>query len=348
MVCNDVGYKNEETSKIYKDLEGMRQQKRDAEIKIKNLREEIDQASRDILENYQESINKELKNFGVEFSINGVKRKSDNSRKEGVDFNIFLKGESFNPRGSGDSPYKISNTLSAGDKSTLAFAFFVAKHQGKDISNQILIFDDPITSLDFFRKTQTKNKILKLQEHGAQVIVLTHSNEFAKLFDKIKEGSTTKRFIKIQKNNIYSGLSCTLYNKLSDMIISKHDRYRNLISRYIVDPSSVDRSEVMTSIRPYVETEIKQCMVDIRETSLGKMIERLRNENISEEFIENLEHINEVSTPVHHGSAKKRANDYEHITDDELNNLCKNAININYNPLQPLTRDFVNSQNQTP
>jgi len=330
VVCNDVGYCNEETSKIYKLLKEYRQQKKDAEVKIKTLREEIDQASLKILDDYEKGINRELENFGVEFSIKGVKRKSDSSRTESVHFNICLKGESFNPNGSISSPYKLSNTLSTGDRSTLAFAFFIAKYRKKDISNQILVFDDPITSLDFFRKTQTKNTILRFAKNAAQVIVLTHSMEFAKLFKQVKDG----RFIQVKKNNLVSGLSYIPYNKFSDMSIEKHSHNQNRIQQYIADPTSVNRLDVMKSIRPYTETTIRQYRPDFGSLSLGQIIGRLRSEgNTCEDYIEDLETINDIITPESsHGSAEIDSDDYEHITDDELMTVCNKASHISAPP----------------
>lgn len=330
VVCNNIGYKNEETAQTYKNLKLHRQQKKDAETTIKTLRDEIDQASLTILEKYEKSINRELENFGVEFSIEGVKRKSDSSRRESVHFNIRLKGEAFDPNGSGDSPYKLSNTLSSGDKSTLAFAFFIAKYRREDVSNQILVFDDPITSLDFFRKTQTKNTILRFVEDAAQVIVLTHSMEFAKLFKQVKNG----RFVQIKKNNLVSGVSYIPYNKFSDMSIEKHSHNQNRIQQYIADPASVNRLDVMKSIRPYTETTIRQYRPDFGSLSLGQIIGRLRSEgNTCDDYIEDLETINDIITPESsHGSAEIDSDEYEHITDDELMTVCKKASQISAPP----------------
>jgi wobble nucleotide-excising tRNase len=330
VVCNDVGYRDEKTSKIYKTLKEYRKQKKDAETQIKLLREEIDQASLKVLEDYEQSINRELENFGVEFSIKGIKRRSDSSRTESVHFNIYLKGESFNPNGSSDNPYKLSNTLSTGDKSTLAFAFFIAKYREKDISNQILVFDDPITSLDFFRKTQTKNTIMRFSKNAAQVIVLTHSMEFARLFRHVAK----ERFIQIKKNNLVSGLSYIPYNKFSDMSIEKHSYNYNLIQQYIADPASVNRLEVMKSVRPYAETTIRQYRADFASLSLGQMIDRLKNQkNICEYYIEDLENIDGIIvSESSHGSSEIDANDYENITDDELMTVCKKVSQISAPP----------------
>lgn len=331
VACNEVGYIDEDTSKLYKTLKQFRQEKKDSETLIKRLRTEIDQDSLKILEGYEESINRELNNFGVEFSIKGVKRKSDRSRTESVHFNICLKGESFTPNGSNDNPYKLSNTLSTGDKSTLAFAFFIAKYRKKDIRNQIFLFDDPITSLDFFRKIHTKNTILRFSKNAAQVIVLTHSIEFARLFKNEKKAI----FVHINKNNSESGLSYIPYNKFDDMIIEKHSHNYKFILKYIADPSSVSRLEVMKSVRPYVETTISQFRQDLSLLSLGLMISRLKAlGNICEDYIEDLEIINDIIVrESSHGGLNIDSDDYENITDDELMIACTKASQISAPPL---------------
>ena len=325
VVCNDVRYKNEKTAKIYKNLKLHQKEKETAEKDIIELRNKINKGSLLILKEYQTRINKELKNFGVEFSIEEVKRRSDTVRKEGVGFKICLKGQSFEPNGSDGSPYKLSNTLSSGDKSALAFAFFIAKYNEENISNQILVFDDPITSFDFFRKTQTKNIILKFAEKAKQIFILTHSTEFAKLFKSKKDS----HFVRILKKNPPSGLSYTPYNKFSDMYIDKHKRNYNLIQKYLDNPESVNRQEVINAIRPYAETVIKTCRPEFEQLSLGKIIEELRNKgNICEDYIQDLDSINISITREIHGSA----NQQENITDNELRNLCEKALKISPPP----------------
>ena len=50
----------------------------------------------------------------------------------------------------------FSNTLSSGDKITLALAFFLAQLEHlPDESSQVVIFDDPFNSQDNFRKGWT-------------------------------------------------------------------------------------------------------------------------------------------------------------------------------------------------
>lgn len=136
--------------------------------RLNALRTEISATSVKLLENYQATINRLLKSFGVEFRINKVERKSDTTCKEQLTFAIELKGMTFDPNGDRKIPYSLTNTLSSVDKSTLAFALFLAKLLHSDLSNTVVVFDDPISSLDFFRKQQTSKQITALSVTAKQ------------------------------------------------------------------------------------------------------------------------------------------------------------------------------------
>lgn len=81
----------------------------------------------------------------------------------------------------------FKNTLSAGDRSTLALAFFLAQlEQDPNRANKIVVFDDPFASMDSFRRNHTVHQIFKCGETSAQVIVLSHEPSFLKLlWDRI-------------------------------------------------------------------------------------------------------------------------------------------------------------------
>jgi wobble nucleotide-excising tRNase len=73
----------------------------------------------------------------------------------------------------------FKNTLSAGDRTTLALAFFLAHlERDPDRTNRIVVFDDPFNSQDAFRRHQTVYQIKKACELCAQVFVLSHDAAF--------------------------------------------------------------------------------------------------------------------------------------------------------------------------
>ena len=88
------------------------------------------------------------------------------------------------PRSTSDNLAEASfrNTLSAGDKSTLALALFLAKvNADSALGETIVVLDDPFTSLDNFRRQFTAIEIRKLCGRAAQTIVLSHDKNFLRL-----------------------------------------------------------------------------------------------------------------------------------------------------------------------
>jgi len=80
----------------------------------------------------------------------------------------------------------FKNTLSSGDRTTLALAFFLAHlEQDRALAGKMVVFDDPFNSQDAFRRRQTVHEIAKIARNCAQVIVLSHDTTFLKqVWDK--------------------------------------------------------------------------------------------------------------------------------------------------------------------
>src|SRR3546814_20771003 len=65
---------------------------------------------------------------------------------------------------SADDP-GFDTTMSAGDKNTFALAFFLSQlKRDPHIANKIVVFDDPFTSLDDFRRAMTAKEIVRAGE----------------------------------------------------------------------------------------------------------------------------------------------------------------------------------------
>ena len=92
------------------------------------------------------------------------------------------------------------NTLSSGDRSTLALAFFLAqlKHDSGNAS-RIVVFDDPFNSQDSFRKDHTVRKIRDCGETCTQVIVFSHDLHFLKrIWDRLQEKVAERKCLELQ------------------------------------------------------------------------------------------------------------------------------------------------------
>ena len=87
------------------------------------------------------------------------------------------------------------NTLSSGDRSTLALAFFLAQlHHDPNKAAKLVVFDDPFNSQDSFRKDCTVQKIKKCGEECAQFVVLSRDQRFLKrVWDRLQGAHSAER-----------------------------------------------------------------------------------------------------------------------------------------------------------
>jgi len=95
----------------------------------------------------------------------------------------------------------FKTALSSGDRNALALAFFLAMlKQDSDIRRKIVVFDDPFTSLDRFRRTSTQQIIQRLLDSAQQVIVLSHDAHFLKLlYDESPSATTDTKMLRMSK-----------------------------------------------------------------------------------------------------------------------------------------------------
>ncbi|YCM45178.1 AAA family ATPase [Verrucomicrobiaceae bacterium 227] len=88
----------------------------------------------------------------------------------------------------------LANTLSGGDRSALALAFFLAKvEQETDLGESIAVFDDPFHSQDRSRQSRTIERIHSLARVAKQVFVFSHDLDFARAVAPI-HGVITRTF----------------------------------------------------------------------------------------------------------------------------------------------------------
>jgi wobble nucleotide-excising tRNase len=136
---------------------------------------------------YERRINDYLAAFNAGFTITETKHAypggvATSSYQLVINDTAVDLGDSKTP---GDRP-SFKNTLSAGDRTTLALAFFLA-HLERDpaAAGKLVVFDDPFNSQDAFRRRQTVHEIMKVAGKCAQVIVLSHDATFLKqVWDK--------------------------------------------------------------------------------------------------------------------------------------------------------------------
>ena len=148
----------------------------------KEIRQQLDDHTSDVIRPYENRINQLLSAFNAGFTI--AETKHNYSGGVATSSYQIVINQSFVEIGSGNTPNhqpSFKNTLSAGDRSTLALAFFLAHlERDDDLARKIVVFDDPFNSQDAFRRRQTIHEIIRMAGQCKQVIVLSHDVTFLK------------------------------------------------------------------------------------------------------------------------------------------------------------------------
>lgn len=143
-----------------------------------------------IFETYQTRINELLLSLGADFAVTDLTGKTDERANEPyTDFGFLILEKKVPISVHQDDAPCFKNTLSEGDKSTLAFAFFIAAlERMPELDKQIVIFDDPLSSLDDTRRLGTVGLLAYLSPRLNQLCVFTHKKDFLQmLFDGIQD-----------------------------------------------------------------------------------------------------------------------------------------------------------------
>jgi len=168
----------------------------------KDKQKELEDYTKSIFDTYQKRINKLLLSLRADFAVTDLTGKTDERANECYsDFGFLILEKKVPISVRQDDAPCFKNTLSEGDKSTLAFAFFIAALEREpDLDKQIVIFDDPLSSLDENRRLGTVGLLADLSPRLNQLCVFTHKKDFLRmLFDHIREKAVLQ--IKSDKTN---------------------------------------------------------------------------------------------------------------------------------------------------
>jgi len=159
-------------------------------IQKKAKQKELEDYSKSIFDKYQKRINELLLSLGVDFEVTDLTGKTDERANESYsDFGFLILNKKVPISIRQDDAPCFKNTLSEGDKSTLAFAFFIAAlEKTPELDKQIVVFDDPLSSLDETRRLGTVGLLAGLSPQLNQLCVFTHKKDFLRmLFDGIRD-----------------------------------------------------------------------------------------------------------------------------------------------------------------
>lgn len=292
----------------------------------------LDSYSVTVVARYEKRINKLLQVFGAGFRI-GETKTSYVGGNVSSSFHIVINKV---PVALGDAATPAAqacfkNTVSAGDRSTLALAFFIAQIESDpNLAETVVVFDDPFTSQDRSRRQQTKEEICRLADTARQVIVMSHEPSFLKMIrDSAPPGTArTLQLVRLGERNSTIG-ECDI----DDIVRGDYFDNYNVLHKYLYSNEGKPRL-VVRSIRPLLEAYMRVKLP--REFKpkdwLGDMIAKIRNSaadsllDDAKAILGELEAINEYSKHYHHDEGAEVEADP--IDDGELLSFIRQTLDV--------------------
>jgi len=196
------------------------------------------------------------------------------------------------------------NTLSSGDRRTLALAmYFAGTEREAGEHHLVAVIDDPTASLDAHRSLATAQAIVELAQHTEQVIVLSHSQEFMGQLFRVKRGLPCAQ-LQIGDRGDNSRLEgWNVAAALQEMHDLRHQRFQAFL-----DDGDDDLLGLAQCIRPHLEAFLNVATPadfvpgEMIGRFITKCLDRLQAENpiLDAARIEELRNINEYSSQFHH------------------------------------------------
>lgn len=333
--CNDYLRLEEEVKELNK--------------KNKKMQKELIEYSGETFRKYGEKINEYLKEFSTAFKIKDIKSSIiGRSTEPSINYILTLNDIEISFEDV-EGKIQASKALSDGDRSTLALAFFLAKLDiEENIEDKIIIFDDPLSSLDSNRRKKTVNILVQKSKQSKQTFILSHNDSFV---FKIYEKASPKM------------LTITFDGKLDDLDdddmedLMEHQYFTQLkkIESFCKNPNFKESiRELQGAVRIVLEDSIKfryrkylnSQYLDRDEKlvgplsnkdGLGKMINILevsdcKFKDSKDLVIAELRELNEFSMAPHHGNIETAHRD-DRLTINELITFLNQTLQVIYEKL---------------
>lgn len=283
------------------------------------VREKLDGYAKDVMAQYEKTINRLLGEFQAGFRIAGTSQ-SYAGGTVSSSYKLMINDtpvELGNADTALDTP-SFRNTISSGDKSTLALAFFLAQlEHDPDKAGKTVVFDDPFNSQDGFRKDCTIQKIKRCGASCAQVIVLSHDPDFLKrIWERLD--ANERKCLKMTRVGLRD--TTIVPTDIEQETQADYKAQRKVLLDYYHDARG-DPRDVVQKIRPVLESYCKflggGLFVD--KDMLGVMVGKIRGAGAGNQLFplaDDIEDLNEYTRRYHHGENQNAAT--EPLSDTEL------------------------------
>lgn len=236
------------------------------------------------------------------------------------------------------------DSLSEGDKSTIALAFFLSKLDiDPTINNKILIFDDPLSSFDSNRRMYTIQLIKDLFPNIKQAIILSHNEYF--LYELSRGFSPSdKKTLRISENFLAKA-SIIEPLTLETLVENEYFKHIKELETFLQNPDLSKKEIVLGWLRNVLEAHIRfkfyrqLSSISSNSQTLGTLISALNTQNVvfrddvnRATIISKLNLINGISCKPHHGEPMPDYNllgfNPNLLTVTELANFVIDTLNL--------------------
>ncbi len=254
---------------------------------------------------YHQRVNHYLEAFGVGARITKPTNSMAGNAGQ-ADYALLIRGESV-ARGRGRIAEPIPsfrNTLSSGDKTTLALAFFLAKlDQDGGLAQKVVVFDDPLASHDSHRRGKTIEAVKELSGRCLQLVLLSHDEYFLREVERRCAGIATATY-QIEYNG-GDGWSAAKSVRLQDLCSSNHANQLAKLAAF-VDNRTGDPDDVVLNVRQVLETHFRRAYTAYfpHNRNLGKIVRDIDQHvgpHPCDAVRDRLDAINAATCDSHHG-----------------------------------------------
>ena len=207
----------------------------------------------------QEGVNQYLERFNAGYHIDRLRPRNTRSGSD-CTYNLVINDTPVevtrNVNVAGEPSFR--NTLSAGDRNTLALAlYFSSLDRDQNLGDTVVVLDDPKSSLDDHRSLRTAQVTRQLTSRARQVIVLSHDKRFLCDIWEHADRSETKALEIIRSNDESSLVPWDV----SADALTEHDRRHRAFHDYLHNGTGNER-EVARDLRHHLEGYLRVLFPD--------------------------------------------------------------------------------------
>ncbi|QOJ14843.1 MAG: AAA family ATPase [Planctomycetia bacterium] len=216
------------------------------------VKEQLDHYRQNVFPAYETAVNLYLQRFNAGFRLGNV-AVANTRAGPACNYSVLINNTPVAIGAAAAGGPSFRNTLSSGDRNTLALAFFFAcLDQDPALATKVVVIDDPITSLDDHRALTTVQQTRRLVDRVSQVIALSHNKSFlCRLWEDAPPNLRTA--LEVARDG--AGSTIRPWDVSQDCI-SEHDR-RHALLRDHTRAAAGNTREVARAIRPTIEAYLR-------------------------------------------------------------------------------------------